>query len=199
MPLLDRKTLAVFAHDLEPRIDAETAEDLEERVGGRINAIALNMAMTTGSAEALRELQFRRTLPRLGRDVLRETARRPAVVLAHAAFAALSDHPAAIHARLRAPYAWRVAEVQRRDLVRRERAERAVQHDDDLHRKWVRALYHADLDDPDAFPLTIDASRFSRERIVNVLLAAADRIGAPRSPSSGGPEKPGSSATSSRS
>ena len=36
----------------------------------------------------------------------------------------------------------------------------------------MRSLYHADLDDDRNFTLVVDASRFSPERLVELLLAA---------------------------
>src|SRR5918912_1312422 len=85
VPLHDRKSLAAFAHALEPRLAAEDVTELEEWVPGRLNRLALSAAMASGSADAVQELQLRRTLPDLGRAVLREATRGPAVVLADAA------------------------------------------------------------------------------------------------------------------
>jgi len=66
--------------------------------------------------EAYRELRQRRDLPALGRRLLVDATRRPAVVL---------------------------------------------------------ALCQADVEDPEAFTLVLDASRLAPERIVDLLLAAA--------------------------
>ena len=175
VPLFDRETLATLASALEPSLAGSDLDDLEERVGGRLNALALSAAMMAGAPQAFQELQLRQTLPALGRAVLRRAARGSAVVVANAAFAALAEHPGALHVRLRAPFAWRVEEVRRRDLVDAERAKGVVRHDDQLQRNWVRALYDADVDDPAGFGLVIDASRLSRERIVEMLLAAGGR------------------------
>src|SRR3954454_9351190 len=170
VPLLDRKALAAYAHDLEPEIS--DVDELEERVGGRLHAFALSMALAGGAAEATRELRLRQALPDLGRAVLREAAREPAVILAPAAFAALCDHPSAVHVRLRAPFERRVASRQRDELVDRRCAEKAIRHNDDHQRAWVRSLYHVDVDDPAFFSLVVDVSRFPRDRVVDLLLAA---------------------------
>ena len=175
VPLFDRETLATLASALEPSLAGSDLDDLEERVGGRLNALALSAAMMAGAPQAFQELQLRQTLPALGRAVLRRAARGSAVVVANAAFAALAEHPGALHVRLRAPFAWRVEEVRRRDLVDAERAKGVVRHDDQLQRNWVRALYDADVDDPAGFGLVIDASRLSPDRIVEMLLAAGGR------------------------
>src|SRR5262249_43378735 len=58
-------------------------------------------------AEPVRELQLKQALPDLGRRLMSEAAREPCVIAVPAAFAALADHPGAVHARLRAPFDWR--------------------------------------------------------------------------------------------
>ena len=171
VPLLDRKTLAFFAHQLNPRV--EDGEELEARVGGTLNLAALSIAMTTGSEDAFREFQLRQTLPELGRAVLADAAHRPCVILAPAAFAALPDHPFAIHVRLRAPLDWRIRTYQREHLVDRRCAEKARKHDDRVKHAWVKTLYHVDVDDPGLFSIVLDASRMPTDRLVEILLAAS--------------------------
>jgi hypothetical protein len=171
VPLLDRKTLALFAHALNPLV--ENGEELEARVGGPLNLAALSMAMTTGSVDAFQELQLRQTLPELGRAVVADAARYPCVIFATAAFAALPEHPSAIHIRLRAPLGWRITSYQREHLVDRHCAEKALKRSDHLNHAWVKTLYHVDVDDSRLFSVVVNASRFSPERVVEILLAAA--------------------------
>src|SRR5919199_4434077 len=120
--LLDREALARSAHQIDPNIPE--ADDLEERLGGRLNMLALSTAITAGSADAAREIQLRQKLPALGRAVLAEAARSPCVIHAPAAFAALSQHPSAVHVRLRAPLDWRIAAYEREHVVDRTCAEK---------------------------------------------------------------------------
>jgi hypothetical protein len=170
--LLDFKTLVGRAQGLLG--DVPDLDELEQRVGGRFNAILLSVAlMGSASAGAQAELEFRRTLPELGRAVLGEAARSPCVILAPTAYVALRDHPGAVHARLRAPLEWRIAAYQREHVVDRGTAERAVKHDDHAKHMWVKTLYHGDLDDFRLFSLALDVSRFSPQRVVEILLAAA--------------------------
>ncbi|HZQ65119.1 MAG TPA: cytidylate kinase-like family protein [Gaiellaceae bacterium] len=169
--LLDRRALAELARRLDPAFP-EAVDDLEERVGGRLNLVALSMAMTTGLPDAFRELQLRKVLPSLGRAVVAEAARRPCVILASAGFAALAEHPSAVHVRVRAPFAWRVGAYRRTCVVDRRQAEKAIRHDDHVQQAWVRSLYHVDVDDPSRFSVVVDASRLATERIVDLLLAA---------------------------
>jgi hypothetical protein len=169
--LLDRSTLALFARELNP--DVGDANGLEERVGGLLNLSALSIAMSTGSDEAFRELRMLRALPEIGRTIMRRAAQTRCVILASAGFAALPDHPSAIHVRLRAPLEWRIAAYQRERVVDRRCAEKALKHDDHVKHAWVRTLYGVDIDDARNFALTVDAGRVSPERIVELLLAAA--------------------------
>ncbi len=175
VPLLDHDALAALAHDIDPdHLDVKEFDELEERFGGRLTTLGLNMAMISGpvTGAAVQELQLRHKLPDLGRAVLTEAARRPCVILASAAFAALRDHPASIHVRLHAPLASRVAAFQREHLVSQDCAHKAITHDDHTQRDWARRIYHAELDDARHFTLVLDTSRFTLERLLNTLLAA---------------------------
>jgi hypothetical protein len=175
VPLLNRHTLARFAHELNPdELDVEDLEAIEERFGGRLRMLALSMAIMTGpaAAAAVEELRFRRKLPELGRAVVGEAARGPCVILAPAAFAALPEHRGAINVRLRAPFACRIAAYQRDHLVDRGHAEKAIARDDHLTSALVRSLYHVDIDDDGLFTVALDASRLAPDRLVEILLAA---------------------------
>jgi hypothetical protein len=168
--LLDRTALAALAHQLDPDCPAEG--ELERRLGGRLNTLALSTAIRAGSPHAFREIELRQKLPALGRAVVAEAARTPCVIYAPAAFAAVPEPPSAVHARLWAPLEWRIAAYQREHLVDRRRAEKALRRDDPDKRAWVKWLYHVDIDDLRLFSLDLDASRFSPDRLVQTLLAA---------------------------
>ena len=172
VPLFDFKALSSLAPD---RLgDVPDLAHLEERVGGRLNAIGLSLAMIgSGSAVALSELEFRRTLPELGRTVLGEAARSSCVILAQTAALGLRDHVSAIHVRIHAPLEWRIDAYQRDNVVDRPAAERAVKHDDHMTRTWVKTIYHANLDDYSLFSVVLDASRLTPERVVEMLIAAS--------------------------
>jgi hypothetical protein len=167
--VFDRATLALFARQIDPTF----TEDLEERLGGPLKALALGTAITIGSAEAFHEIELRQKLPDLGRAVLGEAARSPCVIYAPAAFAALPRHPSALHVRLHAPLEWRIAAYQREHVVDRRCAAKSLKHDDHSQRAWVKSLYRVDIDDPRLFSLFLDVSRFSPDRLVQTLLAAA--------------------------
>jgi len=173
VPLLDLDGLARIAQELDP--DVRSREDLERMLGDRWEMLGLGLAVTVGSADAVRTLKVRSALPELARKVLGRAGKAPCVILAPGAFAALAEHPAAIHVRLRGPFDWRVASYQRDYVVDRKQATEAVKHDDKMRRGWVKALYGVDVDDARPFSLVVDVSRCERSRIVELLLAAGGK------------------------
>jgi Cytidylate kinase-like family len=170
VPLLDRTALAALAHQMDP--DCPEDEELDRRLGGRLHTLALSTAITAGSPEAFRDVELRHKLPALGRAVVAEAARTPCVIYAPAAFAALAEHPSAVHVRLWAPLEWRISAYKREQLVDRRCAEKALKRDDHGKRAWVKSLYHVDIDDLRLFSLVLDASRFSPDRLVEAMVAA---------------------------
>jgi Cytidylate kinase-like family len=170
VPLFDRKALEPIVHEFSPELG--DLDDVEGRFGGRLNALALAAAMTDGAPAAFGELELRRTLPDLGRKVMGEVARHPAVILTAAAPIALAGHPGAVHARLWAPKEWRVAAYSRTEIVDREKAAHEVARADHVERAWLHALFDARVDDPILYTVVLNASRLSVDRLVGVLLAA---------------------------
>jgi cytidylate kinase len=172
VPLLDREALAPLAREIEKDFELCDVEAIEEHLVGRLAPLALGVAVSGGSPEAVRELRLRQCLPELGRALLKKASRWPAVILAPAAFAGLPEHASAIHVRLRAPVEWRVARVAREQLLDRKKAEKVVRHDDHVQRAWAKAVFHVNIDDPNGFTLAIDVSRLAPDRIVELMLAA---------------------------
>jgi cytidylate kinase len=170
VPLFDREGLAPLAREVDPALPE--LEELEARFG-RFTMLSLSAALSVGAAEAFQEVELRQRLPALGRAVLGEAARTSCVIYVPAAFAALPDHPSALHVRLCAPLECRIASYQREHLVDRRCAEKSLKHADHRMQAWVKSLYHADIDDARRFSLVLDTSRFSPERLVEILLAAA--------------------------
>jgi cytidylate kinase len=170
VPLYDRRGFAELAE--RACIDIPDVDDVQERFCGR-GALALSFATGTGAgaAAAFSELKLRRELPALGRRLIAEAARQSCVIESSAAFAVLDEHPGAVHVRVRAPFAWRSAAYQRAELVDRHHAEKALRHADRLEHAWVKFLYGVDVDDVSAYGLVLDASRLSRDRIVETLIA----------------------------
>jgi cytidylate kinase len=169
VPLLDREGLSLLAREVDPALPE--LNELEARFG-RFAMLSLSTAIAVGSAEACQEVELRRRLPELGRAVLGEAARASCVIYVPAAFAALADHPSAVHVRLCAPLECRIASYQREHLVDRHCAEKALKRADHRMHAWVKSLYRVDIDDARRFTLVLDTSRFSADRLVEILLAA---------------------------
>lgn len=170
VPLYDRAGLAELGRSAE--LEIPELEELEERFCGRYSRLLLMAAGAAAVPDTISELRLREALPELGRRILGEAARCSCVIDATAAFAVLGDHPSAVHVRLRAPFAHRVAAYQRDHLVDHHRAEKAVKHADHLQHAWVRSLYHLDVEDDSRYTIVLDTSRLSPDRIVEMLLAA---------------------------
>lgn len=173
VPLVDRHALALLAHDLNPEVrGAETIDDLERCVGkGGVTLLALGVPFSPLAGDMVRQLQLHHALPALGRAVTAQAARRPCVIAAAGAFAAMEAHPGAVHVRLRAPLEYRIARYAQEQLVSRRCAEKAVRGDDHRKHAWLRSIYHVDIGDPRHFSVVLDASRFSSDRLVETLLA----------------------------
>jgi cytidylate kinase len=170
VPLIDRETLHIIAHEMDPRFAG--LDEMESFVSGRLNLAALSLAMVGGLPTAFYDLQLHQLLPGLGQAVVAEAARRSSVILAPGAFAALRERPATTHVRLWAPLEWRIENYQRQRIADRRSAEKAINRDDALKRNLVKTLYHVDIDDPQGFSIVFDASRISQDRVVDALLAA---------------------------
>jgi hypothetical protein len=172
--LFDRDGLALLAQEINPEVTGRaTIDELERCVGtGGVTLLALGIPFSPLAGDMVRQLQLHHSLPELGRAVTKRAARRPSVIFASAAFAALAAHPAAVHVRLRAPLEWRIAQYGRERLVSHRCAEKAVRDDDHRKHAWLRSIYHVDIDDPRHYSVVLDASRFSLERQVETLLSA---------------------------
>jgi hypothetical protein len=106
----------------------------------------------------------------------REQARRPCVILGHAAGAALDDHPGAVHVALHAPLAWRVERHAAAMCIPREPARTQIARADRLRcRARGRAGGARAHGTGPVFHLVCDASLLPPGLIVDVLLAAAGR------------------------
>ena len=184
VPLLDRGALELLARELEPDVmGGVRIDDLEECVGsGAVTLLSLGVPFSPVASDAVRQLQLQHALPGLGRAVAATAARHCCVLAEPGAFAALGDHPAAVHVRLRAPFDWRVRSYGRTHLVDRKAAEKAVRHDDHVKHAWLRSIYRVDIEDPAHYALVLDASRLSPERLVDTMLAAGGVAGAEASP-----------------
>lgn len=170
-PLVDVAELARLARLVDPEIGG--VEDIRERFGPRLMGQSLSIGVAVGSPGAGEEIHGRLRFSELAKSSVREAARRPGVIVAAGAFAALRDHPTALHVRISAPTQWCIDSVRRDHLIAREAAARLIKEDARKTRRWVKALYGVDINDPRRFSFVIDGSRLPPERIARSLLAAA--------------------------
>ena len=68
-----------------------------------------------------------------------------------------------------------MAAYSRTEMVDRAKAARELAHADHVEKVWVRALFDVRVDDATLYTVVLDASRLTRDRIVDMLLAAAGR------------------------
>lgn len=171
--LYNREALTEIAQ--ERMLDPEAADErlLCERVGGLFQLLGVHAGLLLGSTDAMLEAQLQRDLPRRARWLLRDAVRPPAVVHAVMAFDALEDHPTAVHVRIRAPREWRIKTLASNCCVPYDDATRRVHADDRRQQALGNLFGRSSIDDPSAFSLVVDASRFTVDQIVEQILASA--------------------------
>jgi hypothetical protein len=177
LPLLDRRELSLRAND--PDLGLAEIDAMEEQLAHRFSRFEVALAVAAVAfvpvsvpSELAADSRLRRTFGARAVKLLTEVARTPCIILATAAFAALAEHPAAIHARIWAPSMWRVDRYGREHFVDRHVAAAELRRDDQRQHAWARTLYGADLNDPHRFTLVLNASRLSEENVVDILLSA---------------------------
>lgn len=175
VPLVDQQAIEAIAQAL--RMGPEDAAGVERHLPGPLLTWGISLAATIGlSAEAASALRLLPTLREVTEHVIREAARQPCVVLGRGSFAILADHPGAYHLRLRAPFRTRVHRYADAHCLSHAEAERAVHKDDHEKEEYIRRVYRRRIDDPANFTLVVDASRFATDTLVELALAAAQRV-----------------------
>jgi hypothetical protein len=170
VPLYDGKSLASL--DADPTVAILDFDELERRFS-RLNLAGLAFASGAGMPEAIAERARFQNLSDMAHTVVDRAAHTPCVIYLAGAFAVARDFPNAVHARIRAPFHWRVANYQREHLLDRHDAEKGIKCDDRLQHSWVRTLWRLDTDDNSNYTTVLDASRLPDDRIVMILLDAA--------------------------
>jgi cytidylate kinase len=78
-----------------------------------------------------------------------------------------------LRVRLVAPRDWRVSRTELRQGCTRAEAERWVDRTDDERRRFVRHWFDKDVDDPLAYDLTLNTSRYDTEECAAIIAQAA--------------------------
>ena len=114
--------------------------------------------------------------------VIREAADHGNVVLVgRGAQACLARREDALHVRIVAPRAVRVAAAARRLQLEERDAERRVDRKDNERKDYVRTHYQRDWDDPSNYHLIVNSALVTYQGAAEVVVAAARTVG--RSPS----------------
>jgi cytidylate kinase len=135
-------------------------------------ALARAPSLTAGPAQErwlLEESEIQAEIRRFMADA----ARSGGVVLGRGGAIVLREVPHALHVYLGGPLQGRIAQVMDAESVDRATAERRVEANDWARREFVRRAYGANGDDPALFHLMIDATAFSVDACVQLIVAAA--------------------------
>ncbi|OEJ37085.1 hypothetical protein AR457_34245 [Streptomyces agglomeratus] len=171
---LDRAIPAsVAAQTGAPEEVVATADERPLSRGQRLlSLLARAPSLTAGPAQDrwfLEEGEMRARMRRFMADA----ARSGGVVLGRGGAIVLREVPQALHVYLGGPLQARIARAAEAEGVDRATAERRVEANDWARREYVRRAYGADGDDPALYHLMIDATAFSVDACVELIVAAA--------------------------
>ncbi len=125
---------------------------------------------------ALDELEEAK-LVRATRALVRELAATGRVVIVgRGAWAVLAADPQALHARVVAPRAYRVAQLAARGFERKA-AETLVERSDAERARYFETYYGLDLDDATHFDLVLNAERLGVEGAAELIVTRARALG----------------------
>jgi hypothetical protein len=174
VPLVDREAVTAVARRFG--WTTEQASEYERHLPGPLNRLSLSVGIGMwASGAVVEELDRPKTFAEAVELVYQQASRWPCVLLGRAGFAILADHPGSIHARIRAPLSWRIDRAARLEYCSRAQARERILRDDRKRAAYVKLLYAAEIDDPAHFDLICDASRFSQDALVDLLLLAGRR------------------------
>ncbi|MDQ3715103.1 MAG: cytidylate kinase-like family protein [Actinomycetota bacterium] len=100
-----------------------------------------------------------------------------AVILGRAAALVLAEVPGALHVRLDAPVAARLAHIQREHGLTRQRAERLIRDNDSAREAYVRHFYRCKMNEARHYHLIIDSVRLPMSTVISVITDAAQALG----------------------
>jgi cytidylate kinase len=100
------------------------------------------------------------------------------VILGRAAAVVLADHPGALHVRLDAPRARRLARVRRELGVGEREALRVLEDNDRARTAYVRHFYRTDPADPRLYHVVLDSTRLPARTCVDLIAVAARSLSA---------------------
>jgi cytidylate kinase len=120
------------------------------------------------------------------RKAIRELARTGAVILGRGAAIVLKDEPGALHVRLDGPLEARVSRAVATRALDEATARQRLESSDRARTAYVRHFYRSDAADPRHYHLVLQATAFSIDACVDLVVAAARA----RVQGDGGPPQP---------
>jgi hypothetical protein len=108
------------------------------------------------------------------RQVMIELAREGEVIIVgRAGQVILQDEPGAMHVRVIAPRALRVARTAREKDIPLEQAKGLVERSDQTRRNYLRTFYHVEVDDPCLYDLILNTEHLDVQSAAEVICALA--------------------------
>lgn len=162
-------------------LTAEEVAQREESTPGFAERVARVLAMSTPEFTGP-EAAGLSSLPEVGLVRLTEAvvaelaAREQVVMVGRAAPAVLASHPQALHIRIVAPRAGRIARASARLGIDREEAEAVLDRSDDNRRRYHRQHYHRDWADPVNYHMTLNTGAMGVDGAVAAILARVDHL-----------------------
>jgi cytidylate kinase len=88
----------------------------------------------------------------------------------------LADKPGVLHVRIVAPLEERVARLQAREQLTPPQARHWIAERDSASAEYLRVFFHTDVEDPTLYHLVLNTGKFSIERCVAYIGAAAESL-----------------------
>jgi cytidylate kinase len=181
-PVLDRDLVQNVADRL--RLDPRHVEPLDERTSSWLTRLVSSALLIT-PPEVPIDVETGATI---SADAVAEAARAailaaaqspPLVVVGHGSQCLFHDRAGALHVRVFAPLACRVARISRREGCDAATAAAIAHRLDDARRAYVRRHYHTDLRDPLLYDVQINTGSMALDEAVDAIAAIVNaRAGA---------------------
>lgn len=176
LPFVDRAIPTAVAHSLGvPITDAEAQDDRGHSGFWRLlSSLALVPDLSGGGQLGYSSVSDERVFKERTEQVLLEVADGPGgVILGRAAAVVIGDRGDALHVRLDGPTAARVAQVATHQGLSTEQAARLVGENDRAREAYVRNFYRVDATSCGLYHLVLDATAFTAQEIVALIVRAA--------------------------
>ncbi|MFV0407431.1 MAG: AAA family ATPase [Propioniciclava sp.] len=166
VPFVDR---AVSSETFEAAAEREA---VEENFFERFLSSFTPMPSMEGDVTWALEIRTDHEIAEEGASRLQELVTDGAVVLGRNATIVLAEEPRALHLKLVAPVADRIARAATSAGITPERAQRRQEREDRVRTDLARRLYRWDPTASDNFDIVLNTSIFSPQQVTEIVLAA---------------------------